>query len=338
MVAGVTTTTAVPQRSLGALPTDFQAAQKSVSEALRNDPGVQAALARSLAEAKQTAANEIPDDNDVPSDVTDLLRQLDLLSGRVGSDNNPNVRSLDGAGPIGPQFRDTLTQLFQKVQAATAGKGDDAKGAVLAYVSHALSLIDNKFKNNQDNISLGLSAGNPQQILPNGKGDGTNAFDEIQTQRDGIKNALHSLLGSNSLEDIVGQFSKASYAGLRASESVPSADKDYSAALKTLSDTIAGLKAANSDFQKSFLTHLVNDFGKGLNTTFTEEQTQLDRGLATATDSSAINAINSLKAQLDGYKDQTSNTFAKLLQQLSGPANQQGSSKPRTGFFLNVKA
>jgi hypothetical protein len=335
MVAGVTTTTAIPVRSLSGVPTD----EKSIAEALRNDPEVQAALAKSLEEAKQTAAGEIPDDSDVPSDVTDLLRQLDLLNGRIGSDNNPNAISLDGAGPIGPKFQDALAQLSLKVQAATAGKSDNVKGAILAYVSHALSLIDNKLQNNQDNFSLELAAGNPQQILPNGKGQVTNAFDEVQTQRDNIKNTLNSLLGSSgSLGDVVDQFSKVGYAGLRASLDDPSAGQDYSAALKTLSDTVAGLKAANSDFEKSFLTHLANDFGKGLNTTFTQEQSQLARGLATATDSDTINAIKALDDQLDSYKDLTTNTFAKLLQQLSGSENQQASSKPKTGLFFNVKA
>jgi hypothetical protein len=334
MAAGVTTTTALPLRSAGDQPFNF----KTVAENLAKSPFAQAALQKALQDAQQAVAVEIPDDNDVPSDVTDLLRQLDLLSGRVGWDNNPNAIRLDGSGPIAPQFKDTLAQLLLKLQASTAGKSDDAKGALLAYVSHAFTLIDNKFQNTQDNISLSLSNGSPQPILPNGKGDGTNAFDEIQTQRDGIKDALHSLLGSSSLEDAVDQFGKASYAGLRASESVPSADKDYSAALQTLSDTLANLKNANTGFGKSFLTHLVNDFGKGLDTTFTQEQKQLARGLETATDSDTINAIKSLNAQLDGYKDLTSNTFAKLLQQLSSSDNQQPSLKPKTGLFFNVKA
>lgn len=333
MAAGVTTTTALPVRSLAGTGAE------AVLASLGKSPEARAALQKSLQEAQRIAAAEIPDDNDVPSDVTDLLRQLDTLSGGIGSDNDPNAHRLDGSGPVAPRFQDTLAQLRLKVQAATAGKGDDAKGAILAYVSHALSVIDNKFHNTQDNLSILLSRGGPQQILPNGKGQGTNSFDEIQTQRDSVKDALNSLLGSSaSLGNLVDQFSKASYAGLKASEQAPSADKDFKGALGILSDTLARLKNANTDLQKSFLTHLVNDFGAGLNTTFTEQQRQLAQGLATATDPATIGAIKSISAQLDGYKDLTSNTFAKLLQQVSGLDDQQAFSRARTGLFFDAKA
>jgi hypothetical protein len=337
MVSGVTTTFTVPVRSQG-----FD--KEAIIAGLGKSPQAQAAYEQSLEQAKQTFAAEIPDDSDVPSDVTDVLRQLDLLGGSIGWDNDPNTFRLDGSdnSPVAPRFQDALTQLSLKVQASTAGKSDDAKGAILAYVAHALTLIDNKFQNTQDNISVGLSQaaaqGAGQEILPNGKGQGTNTFDEIQTQRDNVKDTLHSLLGSSSLENVVDQFSKASYAGLQASESHPSGAQDYSAALKTLSDTVAGVKSANSAAEKSFLAHLTKDFGQGLDTTFTQAQNLLAGGLARATDSSTIDAIKSLDAQLDGYKDLTSTTFAKLLQQLSGSNNQQSSSASKTGLFFNVKA
>ena len=331
MVTGVTTTFTIQPKA------GFD--KNAILAGLGKSPELQAALAQGQQKANQAAASEIPDDNSVPSDVTDLLRQLDVLSGRIGSDNNPNAIQLDGSGPVGPQFQDALNQVVSKVQAATAGASDDTKGAILAYVSHALSLVDNKFQNTQDNISAGLSQGVPQQILPNGEGDGTNTSNEIQTQRDNIKGALNSLLGSSpSLAGVVDQFSKASYAGLQASEGHPSGGQDYSAALKTLSDTVAGLKSANTDAEKSFLTHLANDFGQGLNTTFTQAQKQLASGSAGATDPNTIDAVKTLNAQLDGYNDLTTTTFSNLLQLLSGSNSQQSASNPKTGLLFDARA
>jgi hypothetical protein len=268
------------------------------------------------------------------------------LGSQVGHDNNPYAVGLTPElnSPVAPQFQDRLAAVIKGVQAFTAGKSDDAKGAVQAYVAHALSIIDNRLQGSQDNLSSRLAQdtenGVSQQILPNGKGDGTNTFDEIQAQRNNIKDTLTKLLGSQSLNDVVSQFSQASYAASRISDDSLATDNAYQNALGGLSDAVSAAKSQNSSaLGSSFLTHLVKDFGSGISASLSQQQNEIKKDLTfNVGNSSAVEYLKGLYNKLSGQNDKASQAFANVLQSLAGNSGASSSSSVKPGLFFNVKA
>jgi hypothetical protein len=210
-----------------------------------------------------------------------------------------------------------LAEIVQTVQSYTANLSDESKGAVLAYVSQALTAVDNRLQLNQDGATDAL-----KRFSDSGLASTAN---ELQVQRGNIKNALNTLVGSG-LSDFVSQFGQLSYYASRLSEDNPSINDKFNSALKSVSDGLSlALTKNTSATDRSFIFNVVKGFTKEITDNLSKQQ------------SDSIGKL--IYTQLSAESDKATQTFAKLLLQVTKKnPNSASSSKDKVGLLVNAKA